>query len=199
MLATAGFLWLHGRGAAGTTFQSSVADSINITSAHDASSSTASIWMATQEHGPEMAEFPDARQAELLTEIWMEQELAELECVLERTAGALSGLMLRSSARVLQEEEEERAGANSGTVDPRCDEDIDTCSDEGEDIVGGADVGAEQNATVSQHEHGPAALTLPLNSPVTVRRERGRNRGCHYKVWRISDGRWKCVGQGRLL
>jgi len=175
-LATAGFLWLHGRGAAGTTLQFGVADSIDITSGHCALSSAAPMGMATQDHGAEYGEgeFPDARQVEFSTEVWMEQELAELESVLQRAAGALSGLLLRSSARVLQEEdsEEERAGANSGTVvDPH---NVHGCFDEGEDNVGGAAVGADaaQNLTASFHEPGPAAVTLPSDSPVTVRREK---------------------------
>jgi hypothetical protein len=156
-----------------------VADSIDITSAHCALSSAARMGMATQDHGAEYGEgeFPDARQVESSTEVWMEQELAELESVLQRAAGALSGLLLRSSARVLQEEdsEEERAGANSGTVvDPQCADNVHGCFDEGEDNVGGAAVGAAaaQNLTASFHEPGPAAVTLPSDSPVTVRREK---------------------------
>jgi hypothetical protein len=110
------------------------------------------MGMATQDHGAEYGEgeFPDARQVEFSTEVWMEQD-----------------------------SEDERAGANSGTVDPKWADDVHRCF-EGEDNVGGTAVGAaaSQNLATPFHEPGPVTLTLPLDSPATVRRERGRKRGC---------------------
>ena len=47
---------------------------------------------------------------------WMDGELARLESALEQAASALSGMLLRSSARSLLEEEEQRVGAQSSAV-----------------------------------------------------------------------------------
>jgi len=46
----------------------------------------------------------------------MDGELARLESALEQAASALSGMLLRSSARSLLEEEEQRVGAQSSAV-----------------------------------------------------------------------------------